>query len=157
MPPSSEELLLSLLPERVRSYRDAFAINDLQSEEHCRIELCSLVERLLELHLAGCKGCDSISMVDGVLPATFEVSDSGIVSIVGLAVWTGHGGWFLDPFAARIELSPDRKSVRAYSLSFGDAEAGLGKFPYEPYSTKGYRPPPHVWLFVFGRGGVRQE
>src|SRR5262249_1021648 len=89
MSPASEGHPLSLLPVRVRGYRDALAADDLVAAERCRIGLCSVVESLLENHLRGCDGADRISMVDGVLPATLDVSDPGVVSLAGVAVWTG--------------------------------------------------------------------
>jgi hypothetical protein len=145
-----------MLPERVRRYDDALAAQRPVGEEHHRIDICSVVEALLEAHLEGCPGWDSSFLMDGVLPASLTVSDSGVVEVVGLAVWSGNRGWYLDPVAARVELSADRKSVRAYSLRFGDAAAGLGKFPYRPHSKDRYRPPPEQWCFAFDRAQGHQ-
>jgi hypothetical protein len=149
---ASEGRLLELLPERIGAYRNALAANDLDSEERCRIDLCSVIECLVEVHVDGRKGCEAISMVDGVLPATLDISDSARISIVGLVVWEGRGGWFLDPVATEIELSEDGKSVRKYSLKLGDADSGLGKYPYKPYSKDLYRSPPTDWCVVFVSG-----
>jgi hypothetical protein len=63
-------------------------------------------------------------------------------------VWSGSGGWFLDPVAAEFELSEDSNSVRKYSLRFGDAHSGLGKYPNKPFSKDLYRPPPTDWSLV---------
>ncbi len=148
MAKASIDRLLSMLPEHVCSYSDALVANDLPAEELSRREICSIIEYLLGVHLDGCKGWVG-SLVDGVLPASLTISDSAVV-VIGLAVWYSNRESFLDPVVARVELSPDRKSVWTYSLRFGDAEAGLGKFPYVLHSKNLYRPPPEQWCFVFG-------
>jgi hypothetical protein len=139
-----------MLPERVRAYRNALQSGDLHCEENHRIQLCSVIECLLELNVEGCTGCEVISMIDGILPASIDLSEAAKVSIVGLAVWTGKGGWFLDPVAVVFELSEDCNFVRKYTLMFGDAKTGLRKYPFKPHSKDLYRSPPSEWRFVFG-------
>ena len=103
---------------------------------------------MLETHLIGAQGLETISMVDGFLPSTLDVSAMPNVSINGVAMWVGDEGCFLDPVAAKFELSGDGNFVNRYTLKFGDAETGLKKFPYHPHSKDIYRPPPVHWLVV---------
>jgi hypothetical protein len=145
----SMDQLLALLPDRVRAYQAAVTSGDLAAEEGRRIDLCSVFEHLLGAHLPGCREWESGAWVDGVVPGTLEVTDPGVLSVAGLAVWSGPRGWFLDPFAARTELSQQGEWVQAYSLRFGDAEFGFGKFPYAPYSKHCFDPAPRSWLFAF--------
>jgi hypothetical protein len=145
----SVDRLLALLPDRVRAYQAAVASDDLAAEERSRIDLCSVFEYLLGAHLGGSREWEPGAWVDGVLPGTLDMTEPGVVSVAGLAVWRGRRGWFLDPFAGRAELAACGSSVQACSLRFGDAGCGFGKFPYVPYSKHRFDPPPTSWLFAF--------
>jgi hypothetical protein len=139
-----------MLPEHVRAYRSAVAADDQTAESQSRVQVCSVLESSLDDHLRGRTGWDPGSWVDGVLPATFEALGSGFVTVAGAAVWSKKRDWFLDPLHAQVELSADGAAVRHYSLRFGDADTGLGKFQYRPYSKDLYRSLPGRWLFTFG-------
>src|SRR5947207_15792597 len=63
---------LAMLPERARNYMDALSANNLLSEEQCRLELCSVIEYLLDAHLSGRQGWEPSAWVDGILPAALD-------------------------------------------------------------------------------------
>lgn len=76
--------------------------------------------------------------------------DSGIR---GSIVWGQTGGragpeW-AEPFLATVELLPEHTTIRSYTLRFGDAENGLGQFPYNPRRIFTEPALPGDWLFVF--------
>src|SRR5262245_27984925 len=82
--------ILELLPQRARAYRAAVISEDLLTEERCRIDLCSVFEYLLEVRLGRCHAWELVAWVDGVLPGTLDISESGVVSVAGQIVWSGN-------------------------------------------------------------------
>lgn len=148
MPQPSVERLLDRLSERVQYFSLARSVGDPWLEEQNRIELCSLVETLLGIHLRSAPGWETSAWVDNVISLTIDMSTTGTVMLSGGAVWRRESGWFLDPVMASFELSADLASVRTYALQFGDAETGLGAVRYQPSaSMRGALPT--RWHFVF--------
>ena len=146
---ASVEVILTTLSERVRYFTLARRVDDLLIEERNRTEVCSLVERLLGAHLRATPDWDSGAWVETIVLNSIDVSDDGVAAIAGAAVWRGRQGWFLDPLAARFELSRDRQWVSSYVMQFGDAELGLGGIRYRADAKPMTGPPPSRWRFVF--------
>lgn len=145
---ASVEQILDTLSERVRYFTLARRVDDLWIEERNRAEVCTLVERLLGAHLRATREWDSSAWVEAIVLDGLEVSDAGVAALAGAAIWCGRDGWFLDPLAARFELSADRQWVSSYVVRFGDAELGLGAMRYRgPKPAAG--PLPSRWRFVF--------
>jgi hypothetical protein len=148
VPQPSVEHLLDRLSERVQYFSLARSAGDLWLEEQNRIELCSLVETLLGIHLRRAPGWETSAWVDSVNAIAVDMSKTGTVVLSGAAVWRGETGWFLDPVMASFELSADLVSIRTYALQFGDAESGLGTVRYQPRSSVRAGSPTR-WSFVF--------
>jgi hypothetical protein len=144
----SEDILDSLIT-RIRHYRLARRVDDLWIEERNRVELGSLVEALLAAHLRGASGWSTGAWIDTVVTSTLDVSETGVAELSGTAVCCGDRGWFLEPLAARFELSDNGSAVRTYALRFGDAELGLGAMPHQPNRRPSLRALPARWCFVF--------
>jgi hypothetical protein len=145
----SIEDILASLTARIHHHRLARRADDLWIEERNRAELGSLVEALLAAHLRRATGWSPGAWIDMVVPGTLDVSETGVAVVSGAAVWCGDAGWFLEPLAARFELSSDGRSVRTYELRFGDAELGLGAMRHQPLAPPSLRTLPERWCFVF--------
>ena len=146
---ASVELILDTLSERVRYFTLARRVDDVWIEERTRAEVCALVERLLGAHLRATPDWDSGAWVETIVLDAVDVSDDGVAAITGAAIWRGREGWFLDPLAARFELSEDRQWVSSYVVQFGDAELGLGGSRYHAGKKLVTGPLPSRWRFVF--------
>ena len=145
----SVERILDTLSERVRYFTLARRVDDLWLEERNRAEVCSLMERLLGAHLRTAPEWESGAWVEAIVLNGLDVSDAGVAVLVGAAIWRGRDGWFVDPLAARFDLSPDRQWVSSYVVRFGDAERGLGGIRYRADSKPSAGPLPSRWSFVF--------
>jgi hypothetical protein len=145
----SRDQILDTLSERVRYFTLARRVDDLWLEERNRTEVCALVERLLAAHLRASAEWDAEAWVEGIVLEGLDVSDAGVAALTGGAVWCGRGGWFVDPVAARFELSPDRQWVISYVVQFGDAELGLGATRYRAEVRRLPERRPARWRFVF--------
>jgi hypothetical protein len=146
---ASVERILDTLSERVRYFILARRVDDLWLEDRNRAEVSSLVERLLVAHLRTTPEWDQGAWVEAIVLNGLDVSDTGVAALVGAAIWRGRDGWFVDPLAARFDLSPDRQWVISYVVRFGDAERGLGGIRYRADSKPFAGPLPSRWSFVF--------
>lgn len=143
------EHILDGLSIRIRHYSLARTVDDVWLEETNRSEVGSLVEALLAAHLRISREWDAHAWIQGVVLRSLDVSETGVAVWLGMAIWYGHEGWFLDPLAARFELSPDQTVIRNYLIQFGDAETGLGTVRYEPSAKPRLGGLPVRWRFVF--------
>lgn len=143
------EQILDTLSERVRYFTLARRVDDLWLEERNRTEVGALVERLLAAHLRTNSDWDNEAWVEAIVLDGLDVSDAGVAALTGGAVWCGRDGWFVEPVAARFELSPDRQWVASYVVQFGDAELGLGATRYHAEAKRLPERRPARWRFVF--------
>lgn len=122
--------------------------SDLEGEQRFRVQIVSILQQALELHLPPKWAEGSDGTIDGALAGTLEYDDRAL-SFSGTAVWY-DSEWYEDPLSNRIELSPDGSgSVGAYAIRFGDADHGLRKFPYSNHSKHRYGPEPARWSYEF--------
>ena len=139
----------------VRSY---IRSSDPTEKEEALRWVCTGLEHLLGMVLAGCSGWSG--WVDGILPATdmlpqaIEVISPVALSIRGCALWakSDEGPFWIEPFHATVQISDVAEgTIVDYDLMFADAARESGTVLLDKHLRRPDWFFPSEWLFTFSK------
>ena len=143
--PSFAEVETSLA-EAVKRYLLAEPNDRISEDENLR-PVCMWLARWLRDRLSGEDGWGQYRSVDDILPCTVDRPSPTDIELRGMLVWMDDGDLY-EPLFAKLHLSANPSMPLEYVVQVGDADRGLGHFPY---GTKHDYPhvPVRRWLFTF--------
>jgi hypothetical protein len=136
----------------IRSYFQAIGSGSADEQEKQLRMVCGALASLLDALLRKTDEWTRYQWVDGLTSGSVVVRPPTL-EIGGLMVWGQEQYW--EPFLASVCVSPDGSVLASYTLKFGNAEWGLGRFRYDTFPKKKkyieWREPKE-WLFEFTGG-----